>query len=316
MRACARLDPTKTTAWLSLTLGLSCGCQDPALAQPHFFKVFVDGAWQPGPPDDGGGASQHTFGTGGWGNGSSVAVTLAAGLDPDASHFVEVFKSTEAQWNEITVSPNYMALLSVELAGGESTTTASAATPALLRQRQPTLPPPPPQQQQQQQQQKHPLRQQHPLQQQPRRIEFLGDSITAGYCNLCELQGGAVEGAEAEGAFEAWPQLAASSLSAESHVVAWSGYGLVHNCCGGHTHMPAVYRRALGSVPDNDAGAATFGGEPFSNAWSFGWAPDAVVINLGTNDVGSGSYDEERHHKRRGMPGANLKQRAKSKLQL
>jgi hypothetical protein len=54
---------------------------------------------------------------------------------------------------------------------------------------------------------------------------------------------------------------------------AWSGYGMVRNCCGGNTFMPEIYRRTCASV-DGDT-------------WNFSttsWKPNVVVINLGTND--------------------------------
>jgi len=269
--------------------------------------------WQPNPDD--GGLSQQTFGTGRWpSNGSNVAVTLASGLDPSTSHDVRVFKSTEAQWNELVDSPNFVALVELELRSGSGSVSGGGSgaaaqgllgAPALL----PRRPPEPP----------RPRDGSEvisaPRATSPRRVEFLGDSITAGFCNLCELNGNAFAGAEAEGAFEAWPARVAALLgdgrgaqggnSAEVHTVAWSGYGLVHNCCGGETHMPAIYQRALSSVPtasvDYPPTTTGGGGESrmgddgghLDNAWDFGgWVPDAVVVNLGTNDVASGSYDE------------------------
>ena len=45
--------------------------------------------------------------------------------------------------------------------------------------------------------------------------------------------------------------------------------------------MQEIYQRTLASVSDGEA-------------WDFSsWKADAVVINLGTNDIGSGQYDEE-----------------------
>lgn len=44
--------------------------------------------------------------------------------------------------------------------------------------------------------------------------------------------------------------------------------------------MPEIYLRALSS-------------DPTGPRWDFGrWTADAVVINLGTNDVNSGRYNE------------------------
>ena len=45
--------------------------------------------------------------------------------------------------------------------------------------------------------------------------------------------------------------------------------------------MPEIYTRSLSSVGDGSA------------VWDFeNWVPDAVVLNLGTNDIGSGQYNE------------------------
>jgi hypothetical protein len=55
--------------------------------------------------------------------------------------------------------------------------------------------------------------------------------------------------------------------------LAWSGLGLVRNCCGGDTHIPEVFTRTLASVGE------------LESMWDFSrWVPNAVVINLGTND--------------------------------
>ena len=53
--------------------------------------------------------------------------------------------------------------------------------------------------------------------------------------------------------------------------LAWSGYGMVRNIAGGNVTMPEIYTRTLASVDRSD--------------WVYSsWVPDAVVINLGTND--------------------------------
>lgn len=135
----------------------------------------------------------------------------------------------------------------------------------------------------------------------PRRIEFLGDSITAGYCNLCEGPGpwseqppssrtysdahsGEESGASSRRLREAfdqsfalsWPTIICERLGAECHTAAWSGLGLIRNCCGVDFLMPEVWTRTLASGPTGGL-----------NTWDFSkWVPDALVINLGTNDGG------------------------------
>jgi lysophospholipase L1-like esterase len=99
-----------------------------------------------------------------------------------------------------------------------------------------------------------------------RRIEFIGDSITAGYGN---------EGAnehcrftpQTENAYQTFAARAARALDADFVTVAWSGKTI--------DGMSELYDRALPERQDSrwDAHA---------------WVPDAVVVNLGTNDVTRG----------------------------
>jgi lysophospholipase L1-like esterase len=107
-----------------------------------------------------------------------------------------------------------------------------------------------------------------------RRLEFVGDSITCGY---------GVEGADQYAPFTpatenhqlAFGALTARALGAEAITIAYSGKGLVRDF-GGETGtpMPVLYERVL---LERDA------------PWDFTrWTPDAVVINLGTNDFGAG----------------------------
>ena len=104
-----------------------------------------------------------------------------------------------------------------------------------------------------------------------RRIEFIGDSITAGFCNLCPVDNNPTY--EVESFALSWPSLVSQRLNATYHTSAWSGFGMVRNCCGGSTYMPEIFTRILGSVVG------------VGNDWNFSdWIPDVVVINLGTND--------------------------------
>jgi lysophospholipase L1-like esterase len=101
-----------------------------------------------------------------------------------------------------------------------------------------------------------------------RRMEIIGDSITAGYGNEgvdpCGFS------ADTENHYLTYGAFAARSVGAELHAVAWSGKGIVYNYGDDMFEpMPELYDRTV----------ATEG-----NAWSFGWQPDVVAINLGTND--------------------------------
>ena len=107
-----------------------------------------------------------------------------------------------------------------------------------------------------------------------RKIEIIGDSISVGY----GLDGVApcTNSAALENNPKTYGALAANAVGADYSVVAWSGKGLIRNYASTPPDtsptMPAIYTR----YGANDAdGSFTF---PQS------WIPDAVLINLGTND--------------------------------
>lgn len=113
---------------------------------------------------------------------------------------------------------------------------------------------------------------------QRRRIEFIGDSITAGYGN---------EGADANCRFTpltensdlAFGPMAARALHADVSVIAWSGHGLIRNRDASTTDLLGeLYQRVIPSqtAPPYDPRV---------------WHPDAVVINLATNDFAPGLPD-------------------------
>jgi lysophospholipase L1-like esterase len=108
-----------------------------------------------------------------------------------------------------------------------------------------------------------------------RRIEFVGDSITSGYGVLgttatCPF----TPSTEDEG--RAWGNLTAKALGAEHTAISYSGIGIFRSYDGETTEqMPVRYERAL----TYDA----------TSLWDFTtWIPDAVVVNLGTNDFAKG----------------------------
>jgi lysophospholipase L1-like esterase len=101
------------------------------------------------------------------------------------------------------------------------------------------------------------------------RIEFIGDSITAGYGALGEGPSCGFS-AETESAWVAYGSVAARALGAAPQLIAWSGKGVVQNYGGDREEpMPELYPRTI----------PTEAGE-----WGFDPPADAVVINLGTND--------------------------------
>lgn len=104
-----------------------------------------------------------------------------------------------------------------------------------------------------------------------RRIEVIGDSISAGY---------GVDGPDetcpftsaTENNYLTYGAIAARQLGADATIIAWSGRGVYRNYADEPAPtMPEIYGR---TVPNQQA-----------PAWDFSsWVPHVVVINLGTND--------------------------------
>lgn len=106
-----------------------------------------------------------------------------------------------------------------------------------------------------------------------RRIEFIGDSFTAAMGNLSPQRACAnADIARLTDVTQGYAVQAARTLGAEWRVHAVSGRGLVRNWDGGRpdenhgTHYARLLQDRPGAPPDD------------------GWAPDIVVIGLGTND--------------------------------
>lgn len=106
-----------------------------------------------------------------------------------------------------------------------------------------------------------------------RKIEFYGNSITCGYGVLAP-QGSPVSAANTDEG-RAYAGLTADSLEADHHTVCYSGKGILVNS-GSSTispdPLPSIYNR----IVNGDS----------TDLWHFPstWIPDAVVIDLGTND--------------------------------
>ena len=107
-----------------------------------------------------------------------------------------------------------------------------------------------------------------------RRLEVIGDSISAGYGNEGTLP--CPFTAATENHYLSYEAIAARAVNAELYTEAWSGIGVSRNYDGGTTDvMPDRYPRTLP--------------ERATSTWDFGrFIPDAVVINLGTNDFAKG----------------------------
>lgn len=108
-----------------------------------------------------------------------------------------------------------------------------------------------------------------------RKIEMVGDSITCGYGD---------EGAgpscpftsDTENHYLTYGAIASRNVNADLVATCWSGIGMYRDYGAGTTdQMPVRYLRTL-------PGTST-------SAWDFSkYVPDAVVINLGTNDFAKG----------------------------
>lgn len=200
-------------------------------SQPHEFLVYVDGVPQSA-PIDGSPCRGCTFDTRLARNGTVAKHRIAYKLSK-GPHEIRIFKTSEPEWSSRQPTPNWISFHGLSLdQGGE------------------VLPPVQPRRK--------------------RRIEFLGDSITSGYCNLCHSGADVVE---RQGSYAiAWPNLVCDTLGAECHSLALAGFGVARNCCGDNdVRMPDLFTR----------GVAT----DSRSQWSFeSWVPDVLVVHLGSND--------------------------------
>ncbi len=115
-----------------------------------------------------------------------------------------------------------------------------------------------------------------------RRLEFIGDSITCGYGNeeaTMHPEASPYTSLGSNG-HRAYGAVTARLLGARYLAVAYSGRGLSRNYAGiGGARLPELYDR---SVPD----------EPTASVWNPAqYVPNAVVVNLGTNDFSTPGVD-------------------------
>ncbi|MBN1759335.1 MAG: hypothetical protein JW863_13495 [Chitinispirillaceae bacterium] len=118
-----------------------------------------------------------------------------------------------------------------------------------------------------------------------RKIEFIGDSYTAGYgiespsqsCNSTQLR-------QYTNTNLTFASLVTKAFHAQSSILAWSGQGMVRNYGDKNkrssTPYPFYYDRILGAAS--------------TAAWNYPqWKADLVVINLGTNDFSTQPNPDE-----------------------
>jgi lysophospholipase L1-like esterase len=108
-----------------------------------------------------------------------------------------------------------------------------------------------------------------------RRLEVIGDSISAGYGDEGTFP--CTFSPATENHYLTYEAIAARTLAADLNTEAWSGIGMLRDNNGMTTdQMPVRYLRTL---PNKDT----------TSTWDFSkFIPDAVVINLGTNDFATG----------------------------
>ncbi len=115
-----------------------------------------------------------------------------------------------------------------------------------------------------------------------KRLLVIGDSITAGY---------GVEGADQHCSYEArtsnqqltYAALAANKLNADLHAIAWSGIGVWRSYAEKTPANPSMLVRYQRTLAD-DA----------NSRWDASrYQPQAILINLGTNDYWEGSVGDE-----------------------
>jgi lysophospholipase L1-like esterase len=109
-----------------------------------------------------------------------------------------------------------------------------------------------------------------------RKIEIIGDSITSGYGIGGKLP--CTNTAALEIISETYSVRTANALRADYSIISWSGIGIIRNYASGQIDtgpiMPVRYTK--------------YGANDADNSYTFPAAdvPNAVVINLGTNDFG------------------------------
>lgn len=125
-----------------------------------------------------------------------------------------------------------------------------------------------------------------PVEERKYKIEFIGDSITCGYGVDDEDRNHHFSTAT-EDATKAWAYKTAQKLNADYSIFSYSGWGIISGYTSNSSQksasqlVPSIYDKLAFSYQK-------FAGEisPQSIDWDFAmFQPDAIVINLGTNDA-------------------------------
>lgn len=120
-----------------------------------------------------------------------------------------------------------------------------------------------------------------PTEEKQLKIEFIGDSITAGY-GIDEEAERATFSTATENFTETYAYQTAMKLDAQYSAVAFSGYGVL---TGSSSAYYANYDKVISKVYDKAITNKTFDGDETLTDWNFAsFCPNFVVINLGAND--------------------------------
>lgn len=125
-----------------------------------------------------------------------------------------------------------------------------------------------------------------PTQPLARRIEFVGDSITCGYGNEGILDVDCFKTSQ-ENPLKAYAVRTAAALGAEYQLVSWSGIGVISGWVEETVNEPSDGWLMPFIYPYTDAGWSNELGIPQTKweLWDHAcFAPDVIVVNLGTND--------------------------------
>ncbi len=112
----------------------------------------------------------------------------------------------------------------------------------------------------------------------PRKIEFIGDSMTCGYGVLASKDAPDYQTFQQDGTYT-YAYLTVEKLGAEARYLCASGKGIVCNCDGNYDDVRAGQYCSYQSRT---------GGE-----CNDGWTPEVVVMNIGTNDCGGPAPKEQ-----------------------
>lgn len=121
-----------------------------------------------------------------------------------------------------------------------------------------------------------------PVADRPYKLEFIGDSITSG-----EGTYGAKEDTDwlamYMGTSQNYARMVSDALNAEYRLFSQGGWGVLCGWDNDPRHnIPSRYEKICGL-----AGGAFNEGLGASKPYDFSWQPDAIIVNLGTNDASS-----------------------------